>query len=63
MVSLFYSGGLSIKKTVQDLILKCNFNRYGNIGCGVSRLGIQNPIDFNLKLKCSKGFLDIHILK
>ena len=59
MVSLFYSGGLSIKKTVQDLILKCNFNRYGNIGCGVSRLGIQNPTDLCLKVKRSKGFFDM----
>ena len=36
-----------------------NLNRYGNSGCGVSRLRIQNPIDFCLKVKCTKGFFDI----
>ena len=32
--------------------------RYGNTGCGVSDWGIQNPLDFCLKVKWSKGFLD-----
>ena len=32
---------------------------YGNTGCGVSRWGIQNPIDFCLKVKCSKWFFGI----
>ena len=34
-------------------------NSYGNTSCGVSRSGIQNPTDFCLKVKCSKGFFDI----
>ena len=34
---------------------------YGNTGCGVSRSGIQNPIDFFIKVKCSKGFFDIFL--
>ena len=32
---------------------------YGNTGYGVSRLGLQNPVDFWLKVKSFKGFFDI----
>ena len=35
------------------------FLHHGNTGCGVSYLGIQNPIVFCLKVKCSKEFFDI----
>jgi hypothetical protein len=37
--------------------------QYGNTGYRIIRSGIQNPIDFWLKVKCSKGFFDINILK
>ena len=36
----------------------CSIERYGNTGCGVLRSGLQNPIDFCLKVKCSNGFFD-----
>ena len=35
---------------------------YGNTGCGVSISGIQNQIDFCLKVKCFKGLYNTPII-
>ena len=37
------------------------FKGYGNIGCGVSSWGLQNYVDFCLKVSRFKGHFDIFV--
>ena len=55
---LFYQINLRfpIKSSFQNMKIK---DDYGNTGCGVSHSGIQNTIDFCLKVMCSKEVLHI----
>ena len=51
-VPIFSEGfGLQLKQ-MRNVVV-----HYGNIGCGVSRSRIQNPIEFFLKMTCFKGYL------
>ena len=47
-----------------DIMVTYNFrlnSHHGNTSYGISCLGVQNPIDLCLKVKCFKGYFLIYI--